>query len=88
MDPAAPEEPVELELLVDGVVLLRMPANRQRPDLMLALGHSGCHAFSVRPPFPLSERQRRSVEVRRASDHGALLRAPGMIEPQVEAAAE
>ncbi len=33
VDPAAPGVPVEIEVLIDGQVLARLPANRYRPDL-------------------------------------------------------
>lgn len=52
-DEAAPEVPVELELLCGGVVVARVLANRYRPDLRQAGLGSGCHAFELDiPPLP------------------------------------
>lgn len=49
-DEAAPEQPVELELLSDGRVVQRFLANRYRADLRRAGLGSGCHAFDVARP--------------------------------------
>jgi hypothetical protein len=49
-DTAAPEMPVELELLCGGQMLLRFLANRFRADLRRAELGSGCHAFELALP--------------------------------------
>jgi len=47
---AAPEQPVELELLCSGAIVLRFLANRYRADLRKAGLGSGCHAFELALP--------------------------------------
>jgi len=61
---ASPEAPVCLDILVDGVRVLRALANRYRADLREAWHGSGNHAFSVELPEPTAGR----VEVRRTID--------------------
>jgi hypothetical protein len=52
-DAAAPEIPVELELLSGGQIMRRFLANRYRADLRQARLGSGCHAFEMAlPPLP------------------------------------
>ena len=68
-DEAAPEVPVELELLCGGQVLLRLLANRYRADLRAAGLGTGCHAFDL--VLPALEG---AFTVRRAAD-GAVLGA-------------
>lgn len=49
-DAAAPEAPVELELVCGGKLLTRFLANRYRADLRTAGLGSGCHAFELALP--------------------------------------
>jgi hypothetical protein len=79
-DEAAPETPVELELLCNGRTVLRFLANRFRTDLREAGLGSGCHAFELALP-PLDG----SFTLRRVSD-GATLGAPCFV-PERRAAA-
>ena len=65
-----PEEPVRLELLIDGRPLLSLIANGYRADLRLAGVGSGLHAFDLKAPVALSGGER--IEVRRAVDGAAL----------------
>ncbi len=71
-NPALPEAPVCLDIVVDGVVVERTLANRFRHDLVIAGMGSGQHGFSVRLPFTLTTAQRASTTVRRSSDHAQL----------------
>ncbi len=66
-DAAAPEVPVELELLCGGTVVQRFLANRYRADLRSAGLGSGCHAFELALPALDG-----SLSLRRVSD-GAVL---------------
>jgi Hint domain len=66
-DAAAPEVPVELELLCGGQAVLRFLANRYRDDLRAAGLGSGCHAFELAVPGLQG-----AVTLRRVSD-GAVL---------------
>jgi hypothetical protein len=51
-DEAAPERPVELELVFGGQVAGRLLANKFRADLRAAGIGSGCHAFELLlPPY-------------------------------------
>jgi hypothetical protein len=65
-DLAAPETPVALDILVDGVRAARVLANAYRADLREAALGSGCHGFAVALPV------RGRVEVRRAADSAVL----------------
>ncbi len=64
----SPEEPVELEITVDGAPAFTVLANAYRSDLRKAGIGSGCHAFSVLLPSDFDGR----VTVRRVAD-GAVL---------------
>lgn len=66
-DEAAPEQPVEMELLCAGQIIGRFLANKYRPDLRAAGLGSGCHAFEI--PAPTT---RGVLTIRRAAD-GAVL---------------
>jgi hypothetical protein len=61
---AQPEEPVCLDVYVDGQRIMRVLANRYRDDLREAGLGSGNHSFSVRLPEDVSG----AVEVRRTFD--------------------
>jgi O-antigen biosynthesis protein len=67
-DPNRPDESIDIEILDDGVVVLKIPADQFRPDLVESGVGSGYHGFSVKNlvgVFPLS---RHRVRIRRASD--------------------
>lgn len=67
-DAAHPDQSIDIEILDDDVVVLRLPADQFRPDLVEVGVGNGRHGFSVRNLvgiFPLS---RHRVRVRRASD--------------------
>ena len=68
MDPARPDEPVTLELVLDGTVVGSFAADRHRPDLEQAGLGDGRHAFQVQIPGGLSQHIERVLELRRAGD--------------------
>jgi hypothetical protein len=63
-----PEEPVLLEICVDGIPALCLPANAYRADLWQGGVGSGCHAFDV----TLNGSFAGAVTVRRVADGVAL----------------
>jgi hypothetical protein len=65
-DADSPEEPVALEVLVDGEPVLCVLANGYRADLRKAGFGSGCHAFDIRLPVA------GAVSVRRVTDGQSL----------------
>jgi GT2 family glycosyltransferase len=78
-DPARPDEPVDIEILDDDVVVLTLAADEFRLDLSEAAIGDGRHGFRVRNltgVFPLS---RHRVRVRRASDGRDLVGSPHWI---------
>jgi O-antigen biosynthesis protein len=67
-DPARPDDPVDIEILNDDTVVLKVCADQPRADLVQAGAGSGRHGFFLRNlagVFPLS---RHRVRVRRAAD--------------------
>ena len=67
-DPARPDEAIDIEILDDELVVLKICADELRSDLVQAGAGSGCHGFFLRNlsgVFPLS---RHRVRVRRAFD--------------------
>lgn len=66
-DMTAPEEPVMLDIFVNGQIISKVLANYYRADLRRAGLGSGCHAFQVKSP-PLIG----SIAVRRSSDGARL----------------
>ena len=74
-DSAAPERPVELEILADGEVVARVIANAYRRDLEDAGLGSGRHAFSLALDIPAPH----SIEVRRVNDHAPLPGSPQQV---------
>jgi hypothetical protein len=66
-DAAAPETPVELEVIGNGILIDRIIANRYREDLRAARLGSGCHAFDVPMPQVFGK-----IILRRVTD-GAVL---------------
>jgi hypothetical protein len=67
-DADRPEEPVALEICVDGVIVLTVLANGYRADLRNASLGSGCHAFSMDLPAGITG----TVMVRRVADGSVL----------------
>ena len=86
-DPAAPGQPVELELLIDDVVVGRLQAGLFRPDLKRAGVGEGRHAFQVTIPRGLSPGRDHSVHLRHAGDGRAVPRSPRTLEADPAAAA-
>jgi hypothetical protein len=77
-DSANPATRVRLDVLVDGVLIGHVLANRARGDLARAGAYGdGRHGFDFRLPAALEPG--RSVEVRRAADALALPGSPGRI---------
>lgn len=87
MDPARPGEPVELEVVLDGVVVGSFPADRHRPDLEQAGLGSGRHAFQLQIPGGLSAHAERVLELRRAGD-GAVVPGSPVVLPRAPLAGE
>lgn len=78
-DPARPNESIDIEILDDDVVVLKIRADRPRPDLVDVGAGSGYHGFSVTNligVFPLS---RHRVRIRRAGDGRDLPGSPTWI---------
>ena len=78
-DARRPDTPIDIEILDDDAVVLRMSADRYRSDLVDVGIGNGWHGFSVRNLagiFPLS---RHRVRVRRASDGLDLPESPAWI---------
>jgi O-antigen biosynthesis protein len=78
-DPAQPNNPIDIEILDDDVVVLRLPADQHRADLAESGVGNGRHGFAVRNLvgiFPLS---RHRVRVRRAADGLDLPESPAWI---------
>lgn len=73
-DATAPETPVLLEILHDGMVIGTILANRYRPDLRKAGLGSGCHAFELPMPLP------GIITLRRAGDGAIITAPPGAID--------
>ncbi len=70
----APEEPVALDILLNGTRIANVLADIYRPDLRAAGLGSGCHGFM----FACAADALGDIEVRRSSD-GAVLAVPGTL---------
>src|ERR1700722_202199 len=82
-DPDHPDQSIDVEILDDDVVVLKVCADQFRPDLVEAGVGNGRHGFFLRGldgVFPLS---RHLVRVRRASDGRDLPRSPAWITRRV-----
>jgi hypothetical protein len=79
-DDAAPPGGVSLIVLVDGVEIKRLRADRFRPDLQAAGIGDGRHAFSIAMPW-LSPSARHVVCIKRAADGRDLVGSPCIMEP-------
>ncbi|MBV9783538.1 MAG: Hint domain-containing protein [Acidisphaera sp.] len=82
-DPARPEAPVCLDILVNGVLVAQTLANRYRPDLEAAGLGSGRHSFDLH--LAVAVREDDALEVRRSADASPLAMAE--IGPTAPAAA-
>ncbi len=74
------DAPVALQVLDNGVKLVRILANADRPDVRAAGHGSGRHGFDIAIPGGLSPLTRHVLEVRRESDGAPLPGAPAVIE--------
>ena len=75
------DAPVALQVLDNGVPLVRTLANLRRPDLRPAGIGDGRHGFDITVPGGLSPLARHVLEVRREADGAALPGTPVVIEP-------
>jgi GT2 family glycosyltransferase/glycosyltransferase involved in cell wall biosynthesis len=75
-DPASPDEPVEVEVLVDGTHVLAMRADLLRPDLAEAGRGTGKHGFIVLNLSSFLSEGTHAVRLRRAGDHRDLPGSP------------
>jgi autotransporter passenger strand-loop-strand repeat protein len=73
-------EPVDLQILDNGILVGRVLANRFRADLADANHADGRCAFAYRFPAPLSPAIRHAIEVRRATDGTKLANSPLLID--------
>jgi len=79
-DDARPDLRVSLVVLADGAIIGRCLADRFRPDLLNAKIGDGKHAFGLRLPRRLSNRERHLIEIRREEDGAALPGSPKLVE--------
>jgi autotransporter passenger strand-loop-strand repeat protein len=71
-DLATPGQPVQLQIVADGLVLCEVPADTFRADLLAAGIGNGRHAFDVAIPGGLSPDETHVISVRRKDDGAAL----------------
>jgi GT2 family glycosyltransferase/glycosyltransferase involved in cell wall biosynthesis len=84
-DEATPETPVDIEILDGDTVVLRLPADRYRSDLVNAGPRHGNHGFVVHGLGGVFSLSRHLVRVRRASDGQDLPGSPTWItRPQLD----
>src|SRR5258708_7296094 len=67
-DAPPPHEPVDIEILDDDVVVLKVSADQFRPDLADAGMGTGHHGFAIRNLGGVLPLSRHRIRVRRASD--------------------
>lgn len=81
-DAARPQGVVVLEVVADGQVIARAPADRPRPDLVQeGLGEAQArHGFALRFPRPLSAGRAWLLEVRRAGSGTMLPGSPVLVD--------
>ena len=79
-DSAAPDTPVALQILDNGMTIARVLANRARADLADAGIGSGRHSFDIIIPGGLSPLARHVIQVRREADGAELQGSPVVIE--------
>lgn len=75
------DTPLALQVLDNGVPLVRILANRDRPDLRAAGIGNGRHGFDIIVPGGLSPLSRHVLEIRRESDGAALPGTPVVLDP-------
>jgi hypothetical protein len=85
-NPLDPEQPVMLDVCVEGIVVAQIFADHHRADLAQAGMGSGCHAFRVQLPFALTPSQQDATEVRRSSDRKVLERSAACARPAARGA--
>nr|WP_194300047.1 Hint domain-containing protein [Acetobacter musti] len=73
-------QPVDLEIVINGVVISTVSASTWRSDLEQAGFGNGCCGFSRTIPGGLAPALRHVIEVRRASDGKALAHSPWFID--------
>jgi GT2 family glycosyltransferase/glycosyltransferase involved in cell wall biosynthesis len=78
-DAAIPDRPIDIEILDNDVVVLRVSADRFRPDLRDAGIGNGGHGFSIRNLGGILPFSQHRVRVRRASDGRDLPGSPKWI---------
>ncbi len=74
-----PDEPIEVEILVDDVVVLKARADEERPELLEAGAGNGRHGFSVRELDVHIPSGRHAIRVRRARDRLDLPGSPWQV---------
>ncbi len=74
------DAPVALQVLDNGVPLVRILANMHRPDLQPAGIGNGRHGFDIAVPGGLSPLTRHVLEIRREADGAPLPNTPVVIE--------
>jgi autotransporter passenger strand-loop-strand repeat protein len=79
-DGAAPETPVALQILDNGMTIAHLLANRARADLAEAGIGNGRHSFDIIIPGGLSPLARHVIQVRRETDGAELPGSPAVIE--------
>jgi glycosyltransferase involved in cell wall biosynthesis len=80
-DPAAPQTPVVLVILANGVEIAQVVADRYRPDLEKAGIGDGRHAFELELPAGLAVDARHEIAVRRMEDGAPLKGSLAVLEP-------
>lgn len=83
-EPEHPDSPVVLEILDGDALLLRVSADKYRPDVAAARHVHGRVGFDVKLPQPLSDAVAHQIHVRRASDKLPLHWSPRLLPPRVE----
>ena len=82
-DRLAPEDALEIEILLDGKILATTRADRFREDLKIATG-DGCHAFQVFFEDPVPEQTRHRVTgVARSRPDGAAIRLVTLLDEPI-----
>jgi hypothetical protein len=89
-EPRKPNEPIDIQVLIDGTPAVRSRAGLYRPDLERAGKGNGGHAFEIRLPEPLDvsvPHEVRVVHAASGADFGgspATTRAAGRTTPGLE----
>jgi hypothetical protein len=80
-DPAAPDTPIDVDVMDGDETLFRIRADRFRPDLLQEGIGNGCHGFDLADLHHLVPFSGRTVSIRRAHDGVELLGSPGQLMP-------